>query len=176
MSSRIETLNRGGVDEFGFIFTAERVGLGALPSMPIDQFAQYSVDTLIQIASSEETPQDLKEKIKLDTAFMYGRVIQANMDHNSSSLKQDPDKEFIKKAEISISNTVSNLERNYPQNPFDFKDRKIAISNFYDVSLPEFTAFAMHILGGGLFGWTTGVPEAIKTNAGRFMKAVNPTI
>lgn len=49
MSIVLETLNHGSVHGFGFTAgNTTRVGLGELPGISIDQFAGYSVDTLIR--------------------------------------------------------------------------------------------------------------------------------
>ena len=50
MSYRIETLNKGQVERFGFLFgNVFQVGLGEIPPISLRQFCAYATDTLIGV-------------------------------------------------------------------------------------------------------------------------------
>lgn len=180
MSYELET-NRGNVEDFGFIFgDVNRVRLGALPAISIDQFAEYSSETLLQMLSSDQVPSHIKEKVKQEIAFMYGRIHQAQLDQIATDMQRG---KILQETEISkimriasnaMAGDIGNPERNYTENPFVLNDSKVTISKFYSVEILEFTSFATQIFSGGMFGWTPGniIPEQIKEKAGKLMGAL----
>lgn len=55
MSTVLETLNRGNVENFGFVFDATRVRLSDdLPAISVPQFCIYSTDAILQVFPSME--------------------------------------------------------------------------------------------------------------------------
>ncbi len=167
MSYRLETLNRGVVDDCGFLFGNESIKLGALPSMPIEQFVKYSAEIVLQIIESEELDPVLRKKLIARTAFECGRLFQSRLDRK---LKTDPEEEsvaeMVKAVSPSMAANFAPIERDYPNNPFKFKDGKVIISNFYETAPEDFVLFASYIFGGGTFGhnWTYyAPPEEVKT-------------
>ena len=79
MSLTIETLNRGEVGNFGFVFDSTRIRLGDdLPPMSVPQFCQYGTDALIELYQASDPT--LKEKIAKSIQFagseMEGKKIR----------------------------------------------------------------------------------------------------
>lgn len=178
MGYLLETLNRGNIYDCGVIFgDSERVRIGDLPAMPMDQFAQYSTETLTQILLSEETPQDLKDKTRTNIAFVYGRLSQAVSDRLNIRFSPEENQmiEIIESQSPKIALQIGNPERKYQANPFVLQGNQVNISNLYTVALPDFVAFATYILGGSMFGWTIkDVPKTVKDSVQQLMETVVP--
>jgi hypothetical protein len=72
MSDSLETLNRGTVDNVGYIWgDVSRVVLGELPAMPLSQFCTFATDTLIE--AYQQT--DLKQQKQIrDIVIKLGKM------------------------------------------------------------------------------------------------------
>lgn len=74
MSLIIETLNRGEVSNFGFVFDSTRIRLGDdLPPMSVPQFCQYAADALIDICQTSNP--GVREKI-LESVLLIGSEME----------------------------------------------------------------------------------------------------
>lgn len=68
MSLRLETLNKGTVEDFGFSYGGvQRVLLGELPPMPTSQFCQLAGNALLEVVAKvdEDTWTRLGQKLRL---------------------------------------------------------------------------------------------------------------
>lgn len=178
MSSVLETLNRGNVEDCGFVFgDVACVRLGALPSMPIGQFAEYSTETIIQILESQDLDPSLKNDVVARIALNCGRVLQAYIYQTDMKLHPEDKKDEIVQHVVQnviprIASEVGNPAREYSSNPFVFENGQLTISNFYEMSVPKFVAFAGKMLAGGMHGWNPRVveiPEEVIENAKKLM-------
>ena len=177
MSSSLETLNCGEVEDCGFVFgDTELVRLGDLPAMPLDQFAEYSTETLLQIVALRDLSSDVEERIKAQIAYACGRINQARINEVALSDKASnpASKLFLKNIASQLAGHVVNPGRMYEHNPFTLERRHVTISHLYNVEFDECVLFSTHILSGGMMGWTTGVPTEIKKHSERLLEAVLP--
>lgn len=177
MTTRLETLNCGGVDECGFVFgDTELVRLGDLPAVPLDQFAEYSADTLLEILNSDKIPEEIKHGTRSRIAYACGRLIQARLGRINSKRKMTDEKmeTNIKKAVQGLASQVGNPGRRYEKSPFVLKQDHVDISQIYQVSIPEFVTFTADIFAGGFMGWGLGVPDAVTNHADRLISAAVP--
>jgi len=182
MSYVLETLNRGYVEDCGFVFgDIECVRLGALPAIPVSQFVEYSTETILEILSSENLDSKLKEQLQIEIAFNCGRVTQATVQETSRSLKRRADiddeiaRQVVKTMTPNLAGEFGNPARNYVKNPFVFQNGQVNISNIYEVSVPEFVIFASRQIGGGTFGWNPNIiriPKEVKENSLRLLQAI----
>lgn len=183
MAYRLETLNRGSIEDCGVLFgDSDRIRMGDLPAISLDQFCSYSTDALVEILTSPEIPEDLKQEVKIRVAFTSGRILQTELDQHNNNLMfgKHPKLKEAKAIQNTFSpifaSQVGNPERTYQNNPFTLEEGNVLISNLYRVAASDFSAFAMHILGGGLFGWTyKEVPKPVKENMNRLMTEVLPS-
>ncbi len=181
MSYAIETLNRGTVEDFGFVWgDTESIRMGALPAMPINEFARYSTDTILGIFQDESVDAELKQRLLLDIAFNCGRVIQAeaqelNLEHGFRRIQHAEFRgvrEGVKQASKVFAEIDANLSRSYKRNPFVFSEGKVTVSNFYELDVPQFVLFAARVLGGGLAGWNPEldkIPSSVSESVRRLM-------
>ena len=169
MSYGLETLNRGTVEDCGFLFgDNETIRLGALPAMPIEQFVRYSSETILSILESENIDPKLKQKFIARISFECGRLFQSLISREPMK-RENPDdalaRQIIKGLSPRVAANFGNIARDYPNNPFKFGDGKVIISNFYEVDPEDFVFFASYIYGGGTFGWNPRIsppPEEVK--------------
>lgn len=183
MSYRLETLNRGQVEDFGCIFgDIECVRLGTLPAMPIGQFAQYATETILEVLESGEVDSKNKQVLLVEVAYNCGRVAQASTQELNRVLMGDDNSDDKLARKIAqtfpseFAGAVGNPSREYSKNPFVFQNGQINISNVYDVTAEEFVIFAARVIGGGLSGWNPRVvtiPEEIKSSAAKLMITIS---
>lgn len=145
------------MEDCGFIFgDTERVKLGAVPALGIEQFIGYSTDTLIKIIASEEIPPEIKEKIKIRIVDACRRIekdlIAQATEKGLAITLPDSEKVLVEKARF-IASAFGTPERNYGENPFELEGNLVNISNCYKVTTDEFVFFSTQILEGGLFGF-----------------------
>ena len=167
MSPRLETLNCGLIENCGIIHgDSDFIRIGDLPALPIDQFAEFSTETLLQMLGSSDVPPDEKERIRIEAAYSCGRVLQARIqDMNNMSRQNDPFAALAKTAGNHFASQIGNPGRMYERNPFQLLPDKVTISHLYDLKHIEFATFATSIIAGGVFGWGFGVPESVANNA-----------
>lgn len=168
MATRLETLNCGVLENCGIIHgDSDFIRIGDLPALPIDQFAEFSTEALLQMLGSNDVLPEEKERIKIEAAYSCGRVLQARIQdfNNRLSRRNDPLAERAKTAGNHFASQIGNPGRMYEKNPFQLFPDKVTISHLYDLSHIEFATFATSIIAGGMFGWGFGVPEAVVNNA-----------
>ncbi len=120
MSLRIETLNRGEVGNFGFVFDSTRIRLGDdLPPMSVPQFCQYGTDALIDLYQTSDPALKAKiaKSVQVIGSGMEGKKIRAFREPRSF-----PDIDSERVGEIDIPGGGEPIEiRNtsFPQELFN---------------------------------------------------------
>lgn len=119
MSLTIETLNRGEVGNFGFVFDSTRVRLGDdLPPISIPQFCQYATDTLIDLYQTSDSA--LKAKIAKSVQFI-GSEMEGKKIRTFRAPRSFPDLDSERVGEIDIPGGREPIEirkTSFPQELF----------------------------------------------------------
>ena len=151
MTRFLETENHGIVGEFGFYaLHIGEVNMGELPPMPLDQFCEFSADTIHLMAKNLD---GLEYNTIATHVQELGQRLN-HMDERTSPLRIDA--------------------RPYAANPFRVltEDNVVNIGGTYDVQYRAFTDFVLYVLGGGHVGWgEKGIPKPATKSLKRILTA-----
>lgn len=177
MSYRIETLNKGTIENFGFLGPdVSKIRLGEMPAIDFEDFCNWSTNTLI--VALETADHDLKKEIETIVAGTHGKIKDLSVREDpldfrtetrralAEALEKLPDNHVMK---VPFEQMIEELDRSqdswetaqhYDSNPFSIEGGHIVIGNTYKLTLREFAYFSTYVMAGGWFGWDErGIPR-----------------